>query len=434
MRELARIFCVCFFVTSVSSIANTQVLFADVADHAIQQSKLTLPGGRPFHLKAQIEETTNPESDYKGEVEEYWVSPEKWRRTIHSPNFSQTLVVNGGKTLEQDSGQYEPSWLNNMVQTIFDPFPKSESYKNAGLKMLAPRSGFDRSVTCPRIVQRVGTPPAQNSVFSNICFEGSHGLFESVVTPEFGVRFKDYKSFGDKRVPMRLVSDPEPGTTIEAKITELTVYSEGDETLFAVSEPTPPERQLKSIWIDQATAHGLSVSTPDIVWPSPRDGKTSGVLSMRISVDRNGQVQEAWPLNSDNPQLDDAAREQVKKWRFKAATQNGVRVQVESILTFAFDTKIVDPFAILSDVEARKIAIKTVDPQIPSSSIPHGTPLVVRASVGEDGKVIGGQNPNNLPTAQFMSIWGAVREWSFQPQIRDGKPEPFKVDLAFPAP
>jgi TonB family protein len=350
-------------------------------------------------------------------------------------------VVNGGKTSEQDSGDYEPSWLNDMVQTIFDPFPRLESYKNAGLKMLKPDGsdllklgGSVRSVSCPRIVQKVGTPPAENSVFSNICFEGSHGLFESVITPEFGVQFKDYKSFGDKRVSMRLVSDPEPGTTIEAKITALTEYSGVDEALFEVSELTPPEQQLKSIWIDQATAQSLSVSTPPIVWPSPRDGKTSGVLSMRISVDRNGQVQEAWPLNSDNPQLDDSAREQVKKWRFKPATNHGARVQIESLLTFAFDTKIVDPVTILSDAEARKVAVKIVEPRIPPSSIPRGAALVVRASVGEDGKVSGGQNPNNLPTAQFMSIWGAVREWSFKPRTRDGKPEPFKVDLAFPAP
>src|SRR5579864_4743794 len=68
---------------------------SDVAQHAIDQSKLTLPGSPAFHLKATIIETTNPASEYKGEIEEYWVSPEKWQRRITSPSFSQTLIVNG---------------------------------------------------------------------------------------------------------------------------------------------------------------------------------------------------------------------------------------------------------------------------------------------------------------------------------------------------
>ena len=44
---------------------------------AIQQSALALPGRKPFHLKAEIIESTNPDSGYKGKFEEYWASPEK---------------------------------------------------------------------------------------------------------------------------------------------------------------------------------------------------------------------------------------------------------------------------------------------------------------------------------------------------------------------
>ena len=56
----------------------------EVAESAVRQSKLTPPGSKPFHLKAENVETTNPKSEYQARVEEYWVSPEKWRRTIRS--------------------------------------------------------------------------------------------------------------------------------------------------------------------------------------------------------------------------------------------------------------------------------------------------------------------------------------------------------------
>ena len=97
--------------------------WVDLAARAVQQSKLTLPGGRPFHLSAEIVETTNPASEYQAKVEEYWASPEKWRRTIQSPGFSQTMVVNGDKVLEKDTGDYFPWWLNDLVTAMFDPLP-----------------------------------------------------------------------------------------------------------------------------------------------------------------------------------------------------------------------------------------------------------------------------------------------------------------------
>src|ERR1700693_4034967 len=98
-----------------SVLAQSQgktVALSDVAEHAVKQSQLTLPGSPAFHLKASIVETTNPTSEYQANVEKYWISPAKWRRTIQSPNFSQTLIVNGDKVSEQNKGDYYPWWLS----------------------------------------------------------------------------------------------------------------------------------------------------------------------------------------------------------------------------------------------------------------------------------------------------------------------------------
>src|ERR1700726_3623929 len=96
---------------------------------AVQQSKLTLPGSKPFHLKAEIVETSDPSSDYHAKIEEYWVSPRKWKRTIESPTFSQTMIVNGDEFLEKDTGDYFPWWLDGLVIAMFDPLPNVEMPK-----------------------------------------------------------------------------------------------------------------------------------------------------------------------------------------------------------------------------------------------------------------------------------------------------------------
>jgi hypothetical protein len=65
-----------------------KVSLRDVAESAVRQSKLTLPGSKPFHLKAEIVETTNPSSEYQAKIEEYWISPEKLIHTASDGTLS----------------------------------------------------------------------------------------------------------------------------------------------------------------------------------------------------------------------------------------------------------------------------------------------------------------------------------------------------------
>jgi len=342
MKRLFLLLAGCALVSSALVGQSKRAPLADVAQHAVERSKLTLPGSAAFHLKASIVETTNPASDYKGEIEEYWVSPEKWRRTISSPTFSQTLIANGDKLSAENKGDYFPWWLNDLATALFDPLPMLDNLKRLNSQIPKPQGG-EHSSSCARLQIKVGAQPAQNSAYLVFCFEGSRRLLQSVVAPGYEADFSDYRGFRGKEVPRRITIDPEPGTTIEAKVTELAELGDPDEKLFAVSQSTPPAERLRSVVVDEATARKLSVSTPEILWPTVRSGKTSGVLSMYVSIDRNGRVRETWPLNSDNAGLEDAAREQVMRWQFKTASDDGVPVQVETILTFAFNTKIANP-------------------------------------------------------------------------------------------
>lgn len=420
-------------VSSSDVLAADSTTVAEAAQHAVEQSKLTLPGSAPFHLKAKIVEKTNPSSDYKAEIEEYWVSPSKWRRTITSPTFSQARTVNGDDVYEENKGDYFPWWLNDLVTAIFDPLPMIDTLKNINSPLGKP-SGGEHSIACARMEAKVGTPPAVNTTYFVLCFEGGHGLIESIVSPGYDADFKKYKSFKGKQVSRLITIDPEPGTTIEASVTELDELTNPDKSMFAVDQPTPIADRLKSIMVsDEATVHKLIDSAPDILWPTVRSGKTSGVLSMYVSVDRSGRVREAWPLNSDNAGLEDPAREQIKAWRFKTANSDGQPVQVETVITLPFTTKIGDPILILSDEDARKLASNVVNPVFPPGT-PSGTEVKVQLGVTLDGKVNGVGNPYSVPTPLFMAAAGALRQWHFRPYIRDGKPDIFGADIVFRVP
>jgi TonB family protein len=431
MRRFLVALTVCTFIRFASGSNAQSVPLAEVAARAVDQSKLTQTGSAPFHLKAKIVETTNPSSDYKAEIEEYWVSSEKLRRTISSPGFSQTLIVNGDKISDDSKGGYLPWWLNNLMTAVVDPLPL-EGLKNTNAVMPKP-NGSGHSNSCARMQMRVGLPPAENSAYAVYCFEGSRGLLEYAATPGYDAEFKDYRDFGNKRIARRIVLSPEPGTTIEAEVIELNELRSIDESLFAVQQETAPAERMARMAVPEATARTLFMDTPDIVWPSVRSGKTSGVLSIYISVDRSGHVREAWPLNSDNAGLDDAAREQVMKWTFKPAKVKDVPVQIETVLTFAFSSKVGNPVTILSDAEARKLATKIVEPKFPPGT-EKGTEIKVQIGVGLDGSVSGVGNPYDVPTPLFMAAYSAVRQWHFRPYVRDGKPDLFDSDIVFRVP
>lgn len=409
------------------------VSLATVAENAVNQSQLTLPGSTPFHLKAKIVEKDSPGSPYKADVEIFWVSPDKWRRTIQSPQFSQTLVLNGPEVSEQDSGDYYPFWLHDLVTAISDPLPMLDSLKQANSRVAKPR-GSEESTSCARFETHAGNPPAQISEFYVFCFAGERGLLKYIVTPQYQAEFKDYKKFKDKWVPRLLVTYPEPGTTIEARIVELGELPSVDEPLFQIDHPTPPENELKSVAVSTSVLNGMSLQNPPVAWPPVRSGKTSGALSMYVSIDRTGRVRETFPLNSDNAGLDDVVRRQVEKWRFKPAVSNGVPVQVEGILTFAFGTKIENPIPVLSDAEARKLATNRVEPRFPPGTAASGTAVTISVSIDKDGKLLGAGNPNNAPTSLFMAVYLAVRQWRFQPYLRDGKADVYSADITFRVP
>lgn len=419
-------------VAHAADAQNQGVSVGEVADRAEAQSKLTTPGSTPFHLKATVSRKDDSDShnDLTAELEVFWASPEKWRRTITSPGFTQTLIVNGDAISEQDTGDYYPFWLREYVTAMLDPLPMVESLKQMNQQIAKP-SGNEEVSSCARFRESVGVLPVQNSVFTVICFAGYRGLVDYVVSPSYTVDFKDYKDFKNKRVARHLESDAGSGIKIAADVTELSELTSVDESLFEISRPTPSQAQLQSIIVSEAHLRNMTVQDPDIVWPSIRGGKTTGVLSIYVSIDKSGHVRETFPLNSDNPDMSDAAAEQLNKWQFKpAVTMDGAAVQVEGILTFAYTTKIENPVATLSDADARKLATNIVEPQIPAG-IAAGTTFTVFVQVGTDGKLLGVSNYNNVPTPLFQAAYQALQQWHFQPYVKDGKADVYNANITF---
>src|ERR1051325_6707948 len=238
-------------VNAAAQEAGDKVVSINQAvENAVQQSKLTLAGGAQFHLKAHITNVGTPRPEYSADVEEYWVSPEKWRRTVQSSGFSQTLIVNGGKVSEKLTGDYYPFWLHDLVTALFDPLPMADQLKLMQGQLEIPQDSA-KSNSCMNMQFKVGTAPAQNSVPAAFCFGGKGGLLQAVLTPGYKAQFSDYLPFRKKMVARTIKAEFAPSFVLTAKVTELVELPSPDEKLFTVDTVTPSAEQMRTIQVTE---------------------------------------------------------------------------------------------------------------------------------------------------------------------------------------
>lgn len=407
---------------------DRKIPFAQAAQTAVERSRLTLPVSAPFHLKAHISDAANSNPAYNADVEEYWLSPAKWRRTIQSADFSQIVIVDGDKISERNTGDYYPFWLRNLVTAIFDPLPMLEQLKRINGVVDLPLDST-QSNACMQMNVPSGTAERKTTLSYAFCFQGRTGLLQQVVTPGFRASFHDHKPFKTKSVPRRIAFNPAPAISIEARITDLQPLTQADESLFAIDAATAAE-QLKNIQVGEPTARALQLQAPEIEWPGVREGRTSGLMSLYVSVDKTGRVREVWPFSSDNPELSAAACKQVQQWQFKPYV-NVVTMQMESILTIAFEARQGPPIPVLANAEARKLATHVVEPRLKAGTAAKGSSFVLRAVVDEQGKLLDVRNPRQVKPALFQAGDRALRQWQFRPYVKDGAPDRFYADIAF---
>lgn len=379
---------------------------------AAEKSKLTSPDGKPFHLEAKIVETTNPESDYRDTVEEDWVSPEKWRRTVDTPEFSQTLIVNPENVSENDHGDYFPLWLSDMMTALVDPMP--------GLAVpdrIDPHAG-DK---LPHGAATICTGAGSGSDRWHFCLDPRKMVLTSVILDRNNYEAEIQRLPILRKALGRTPNRRQPGTRNDDSGDYHSVdrVTRSRRTHVSVDQPTPPQDRINGVWIDEPVFRDLVQTDMTINWPPVGSGLTKGGCTVYVSADRSGHIREVWPGGCDNAGLEDPLRDIVRKWQLKTAVSHGVPVQVGARLTFPFTTTVsADPVPMLKDAEARALATNVVEPAFPPGADAQGTQVVVEISVDETGKYAGIENTHNVPDAALFAADAAIRQWRFSPYMK----------------
>jgi TonB family protein len=325
----SRILLMAVLLSQLASAAANRVPVGKLLDQMIHRSTLAEPGGNPFYLKATITDKDDAKSEFNGTVEEYWLSPTKWRRVIRLRDFSQTRIVNGDLIYEENNGDYFPVNDEMLADEIVDPLPKSavDLMNQLGLMGSEPGSGQGQCMAEKYFNNSEGR---ETRVL--LAYDCSTGLLIYLWSPTccYGV-MTDYRKFHNKMVAHATKDNP-----INIRVVTLKDLDSPDESLFAISQPTPPSKRVVTENLTETQARTFLVSNKEVQWPQISKNPTEKAMTVNIVIGRDGRVKEARTYSPVENAIEDAALAAVEKWTFQPQTVDGVPAQISTSLTLPF--------------------------------------------------------------------------------------------------
>lgn len=209
-----------------------------------------------------------------------------------------------------------------------------------------------------------------------------------------------------------------------------------DESMFAISSPTPPADQIHTKFVSTLTEESMLEKAPELHWPDVREGKTDGYMIVYARTDRTGQVRESSKHNSDNAELEQYGMEQALNYKFRPLVIDGVPQQMEMPLVLHFTSRIGDPLPILTAEQMKKQIISCDAGPLRKGILPSGLVFTVRLKISETGKLdeiqpLGSMQGMGLA---FASVVPQLEHCVFAPYSVNGKMTAYKGDLEFIAP
>jgi TonB family protein len=410
----------------------------NILTKALEISSLTAPGSPAFHVKLHIH---NPDdATLQADIEEYWSSSTLWQRTITAPGVHQVITVNDTGTYYESTGDYFPLWLRNFVTALFNPVPNPDLWNQPGTRIhqaVSPRGML--YPPCLRQQLRMGTDsPLVNS---RLCFTegmsvGPRGLITSITTPSYSMQFYEFEGFHKKQIPHLYISQPASGQYFIGKIGKLENSSKTPD-FFSTPPASTPTDSFDPISLSTQSLEQLAPKPLHIDWPTVRRGKTTGTVTLLVSLDRTGRVREASVAASDNHELDKAARTQVAQQQWKSASSKGTPIQVQGTIALPFSTTmaadapgIAEPFPVEPSEGVSRRLLPSQRSIIISVGHQNGV-AYLHAVIARDGTVTRVKVVESSSASFAQEARDFIKDSKYSPYPPDGDPIDIDTTIIF---
>jgi len=302
---------------------------------AVEKSTLDQPGTKPFHLKAAFAPSQERDAGTNrvGEIEFWWKSPTQWRREVRSPEFHQTLIVDGNRQWQKNDGNYFPDWLRELATAIVRPVPLSadvlaKRVKSAEVLHLMGQT----NINWDPVTEFGGE---QENGKGYLSMMDSTGLLFYTGGPGFGGLYHDFKDFHGRKIAKTVAAGY---IEVTAKITLLEDLGATPGGFFNATASGGDARPIDTVVLSEKELRKNLLPGKAFVWPALNDGPFEGVVWTEVVLDRTGKIREMFPPVADNPGVKDAAAEGFRAMQFQPFLRDGIPVQATGRISVLFRT------------------------------------------------------------------------------------------------
>jgi TonB family protein len=294
--------------------------------------QLWAEGTPPMKMRAEIQVAGGDGTPAQGDYTLDWVSPSQWREEIHFANYERLRVHDAKGYWQKGTLDYEPALIYDLSGLLYlKPVLRVRSTQTLSKIKSLEKDGVRQKCVEVKWVKAVDRvlcfDDASGALISSEYPQGEHQAAPGISRIEFGA----FNSVGGKLVPYEIRALKDRKVVAAVKVLEITEITKVNPTLFNA----PASAELWPQCDDMQDAEPV-----DRVPPRYSSGARANGVPVRIIlygvVEADGSLSHVTIIQGANTDLNTAAFEAFRRWRYRPAQCGQTPIRVETSMFFDF--------------------------------------------------------------------------------------------------
>jgi len=334
-NDARRYLFVAFFValTSCFCLGEEKTVDSESLLAQARKSDVWSNGTPAVKVRTEIEIVDAQGKIRPGQYFVIWISPSRWREELEIGNYKRLRVHDGKGYWQQSPISFQPEIIFQL-ESMLD--------LRAALK-IGPKQELGKVKTRDKDGVRekcVEVKWAKGTTERILCFDEANGSLLSVeyskgqspMGPDISrVEYGAFNKLSDKRIPYEVHAFHDRKVIITTRITEVTPITEADPGLFAPLANSEFWPQCDDMQVGEVVKR-VQPNYP----ATAREHRDQGRVGFYAVIQVDGSLSNLTLIRGATPELEAAATDALRQWRYKPATCGSTPIRVETSISFDF--------------------------------------------------------------------------------------------------
>jgi TonB family protein len=298
---------------------------ADLLAKAASRQNIHEQGGQPFQLRIRIHAEHLVSKPMDGAYAEVWMAPNKWRREIAFPGFTQLEIGDVDSKWLTRNLDFKP-WIVYLTEAAVELFILPGVQQEGVVKSVRGRKLRGTELRCVELVDKEGKQTRE------LCLDGAGALLsESLGNQRF--EYGDFGKFGGKIFPKSIRVYESGEQVLDISADNLSSPSDSHDALFQHGSGA---RQMAACERWPKLIKKVEPQYP----PAARAAHQQGDVILYTLLSDQGRVERTTILQSAGDNLDRSAADAVKHWVYSPPACGATPFQTEIEVRVNYELRI----------------------------------------------------------------------------------------------